>query len=154
MNRSPIKRHKSLQNLSREHHDGLTFSLRLSKGLTKNVDTKRLENYARWFWQSHLIDHFEMEEQHLFPLLDKDHPLLMKAIEQHEELRAFFKQEHLSRVAIQAIADLVKLHIRFEERELFMYIQEHVDKKELERFSKIHNQQKACPVWQDAFWLS
>ena len=67
MNNKPLKRHKSLQNLSREHHDGLVFALRLQKGVAKKADLKSMEAYAVWFWNTHLKPHFKMEEEHLFP---------------------------------------------------------------------------------------
>ena len=152
MNNPPIKRHSSLKNLSREHHDGLIFSLRLGKGIKNNVARERLEDYAKWFWKNHLTDHFKMEEQHLFPMIASRHPLIKKAIAQHRQLEGYFDQDSLSTTDLQIVADLVKRHIRLEERELFQYIQENVDESALAKFAEIHDVQQACPVWEDEFW--
>ena len=62
----PIKRHKALRNLSREHHDGLVFALRLKKGVSKKADLQSMEEYATWFWENHLLLHFQLEEERFF----------------------------------------------------------------------------------------
>ena len=59
----PIKRHISLQPLSRQHHDGLLLRWKLKKGLQKEIKLERLKAYVDWFWSSHLKSHFEFEEK-------------------------------------------------------------------------------------------
>jgi hypothetical protein len=90
LNNKPLNRHKALQNLSREHHEGLVFVLRLQKGLAKRAALKSMDAYCDWFWEYHLQPHFEMEEEHLFPKYGLHKKLIKKAINQHQNLKVFF----------------------------------------------------------------
>jgi hypothetical protein len=67
----PIKRHISLQPLSRDHHDGLLLKWKINQGISKGVDISRIQKYVDWFFKEHLIPHFRIEEDHLFAL-DKE----------------------------------------------------------------------------------
>ena len=55
-----MKRHTSLQPLSRDHHNGLMFCFRLNRGLEKNIDETRLKNYVDWFYANHIKEHFSV----------------------------------------------------------------------------------------------
>ncbi|MFN2260721.1 MAG: hemerythrin domain-containing protein [Psychroflexus sp.] len=152
MSKPPINRHKALRNLSREHHDGLVFALRLQKGVAKKADLQDMEDYAQWFWNHHLIPHFDMEEKHLFSRLDEEGDLVKKAKQQHRELKSLFEKESKSYADFKAIYELLQKHIRLEERELFMEIQHELDESELAEFQVIHDSQQACENWPDKFW--
>ena len=67
----PIKRHKAIQPLSREHHQGLLLSWKIRTGLSKGVSTDRIKTYADWFYKTYLIPHFEEEEKHRHYLPNK-----------------------------------------------------------------------------------
>ena len=60
MKNIPIKRHKALQPLSRDHHHGLLLSGKIRAGFSKNIEPLRIKNYADWFFKNHLIPHFEI----------------------------------------------------------------------------------------------
>lgn len=149
---SPIKRHEALKNLSREHHDGLIFALRLQKGVTKKAECQVMEAYATWFWKHHLIPHFEMEEKHLFPRLNEEHELVKEAKQQHRDLKSLFEIQSKDYEDFKAISELLQKHIRLEERELFNLIQEKLTENQLAEYQNIHNSQQACEVWPDSFW--
>lgn len=72
------KRHKALQNLSREHHHGLLLSWKIRTGFNKNVEVNRIKCYAHWFFKAHLIPHFELEETYIFPILKSDNELVKR----------------------------------------------------------------------------
>lgn len=152
MGTKPLKRHPSLRNLSREHHDILVFTLRLSKGIKRDIAIDRLVKYSRWFWESYLQEHFRLEEKHLFPLISDDHPMKEQALEQHQQIQAYFEQAGLDIQQLKIIRDMVNQHIRFEEREFFMFIQKKVDKSSLANFAMEHKNQRSCPIWFDEFW--
>ena len=152
MTNKPIKRHKALQNLSREHHDGLIFALRLQKGVAKKAELQDMEEYATWFWKHHLVPHFEMEETHLFPRLDDEHELVKEAKQQHLELKSFFDVKSKSYLDFERIYKLLQKHIRLEERELFNLIQKQLNENQLKEFHDIHDSQQACEVWPNPFW--
>ncbi|WP_332006933.1 hypothetical protein [Gaetbulibacter sp. NE] len=76
MSNKPLKRHTALQPLSREHHHGLLLSWKLREGFKKNIDINRMKTYTDWFYSTHLIPHFDMEEKHIFPLLGNENDLV------------------------------------------------------------------------------
>ena len=92
MNHKPQKRHKALQHLSREHHHGLLLSWKIRAGFSKNIDPKRIKIYADWFFKTHLIPHFEMEEAHIFTILNEDNDLIKKAMADHRRLKRLFTE--------------------------------------------------------------
>ena len=86
-----------------------------------------MEAYAEWFWNDHLKPHFKMEEMHLFPKYGLDQKLVKTAIDQHQSLKDLFGIESKSYEDFQNIYTLLQQHIRLEERELFMEIQNELD---------------------------
>jgi hemerythrin-like domain-containing protein len=152
VNHSPLKRHKALQNLSREHHDSLVFVLRLQKGVAKKADIKEMASYINWFWTSHLSIHFSVEETNLFPKYGLENSLVNKAIEEHQLIQQLAYQQPQSYDNITRLYKTLKSHIRFEERELFMRIQKDLSAKELADFESIHSQQLDCGLWINRFW--
>lgn len=148
----PIKRHLALQNLSREHHDALVFALRLQKGVAKKADLLDMKAYADWFWEDYLAAHFKLEEEFLFPLLGKDHKLVLKAQKQHQQLKSLFELPSKSYSDFEETYAFLQHHIRFEERELFNLMQEEVAEKDLLQFEKLHSEQKVCSFWENQFW--
>jgi hemerythrin-like domain-containing protein len=148
----PIKRHSALQNLSREHHDGLVFALRIKKGVAKKASLKDLEAYSNWFWEEYLQSHFQLEEEHLFPLLSEENSLVVKAIRQHQELALLFNLPSKTHSDYTEMQLLLNKHIRFEERELFNLMQEVLPEATLKEFEKLHTEQHLCSIWDTEFW--
>ncbi len=147
----PIRRHQSLQHLSRAHHFGLLFCWKIRQGLQHGVALERIRSFASWFWNNHLIQHFEIEEEKLFPVLGSDHPKVAIALQAHRQIAAFF-QDGLA--TLEALAELEKLlnsHIRFEERDLFNEIQGVANEEELE-ILQAHDHQAPPDDWPDEFW--
>ena len=148
----PIKRHKALQPLSREHHHGLLLSWKIREGLKRNIETDRIQKYAAWFFKHQLLPHFEMEEEHVFPLLGNDHEFVQQALTEHRRLKELFRstdktEEHLRRIE----EDLVG-HIRFEERVLFNEIQDVATESQLQLLEDILQDNPVCEPWEDEFW--
>jgi len=141
----PIKRHPALQNLSREHHDILVFGLRLKKGIQNNASIELMNEYIDWFWKAYLEAHFEREEKHLF-LIFFECNSIVEAKEYHEKIRLIFKKKSLSAPQIIELYQFIEKSIRFEERVLFNEIQEMATEQQLTKFSKLHQEQQACPL--------
>jgi len=80
------------------------------------------------FWESYLKEHFTLEENHLFPFLSDDHPMKEQALELHQQIKAYFEETRLDFHQLRAIKNMVNQHIRFEEREFFMFIQDNLRK--------------------------
>lgn len=153
---APIKRHIALQPLSREHHHALLLSWKIRSGLRKNVEANRIKKYCDCFFDNQLLPHFEMEENHLFPILGKEHDLVKQGVEHHRELQQLFKEQTASVENLQKIADLLDRHIRFEERILFNEIQKAASAEDLKKLAELHPEQapvcKAVDKWEDVFW--
>lgn len=153
---TPIKRSKELTQLSREHHDGLLLAWKIKTGLSNNIELKRIADYVDFFYHANLENHFELEEQFLFSLLPAKNELRIKAELQHNELRAIVNRIKI-RVNASCLMELVELlqgHIRFEERELFNYIEQTTPENLLREAAisiESHSINKKLN-WSDEFW--
>jgi|TARA_R110000850_G_scaffold30630_2_gene84200 iron-sulfur cluster repair protein YtfE (RIC family) len=148
----PIKRHPALQPWSRDHHQGLLLSWKIKKGFSLGIAPERIKKYTNWFWENHLIPHFETEEHYLFPILGNDNRLVQQAIDEHRQLKAFFEKEDAVSETLSKIERLLNDHIRFEERVLFQAIQEIANPEEIKLLETVHGEPEACETWEDEFW--
>ena len=151
MKTRPQKRHKALQPLSREHHHGLLLSWKIRSGFRKKIDPERIRVYAYWFFANHLIPHFEIEETHLFPILDLDHKLVKRALADHRRLKRLFTQNG-DATTLNKIEEELERHIRFEERILFPEIQKSATETQLKQFEIIHQPENFEDKLDDEFW--
>jgi hemerythrin-like domain-containing protein len=148
----PIERHKAIQPLSREHHQGLLLSWKIRTGLSKGVSTDRIKTYADWFYKTYFIPHFEEEEKHLFPILGNNNILIKKAIAQHRRLDRLFSNTSELKKYLNLIEEELEQHIRFEERVLFNEIQKVATEQQLQFILEHHNESKFFESSADRFW--
>ena len=73
----PLKRHEALKPISREHHHGLLLCWKIKTGMSKGVELSRIKGSVDYFYQTHLLPHFAMEEKYIFPILDNGHELMI-----------------------------------------------------------------------------
>ncbi|MBP0904683.1 hemerythrin domain-containing protein [Mariniflexile gromovii] len=150
MSQKPLKRHKALQPLSREHHHGLLLSWKIRAGFSKNVEPERMKVYADWFFKTHLIPHFELEEQYVFSILKADNDLVKSALSDHKRLKKLFLDEDIKN-ALSKIEEVLEQHIRYEERVLFPEIQKIATEPQLELIEKIHQEANFIDKLDDEF---
>ncbi len=149
---TPIKRHKALQGVSREHHHGLLLCWKIRTGLSKKVAPERIKTYVDWFFKTHLIPHFELEENYIFPILGMGNPKIKKALREHRRLlRLFTSNIDLIRSLVQ-IEEELEQHIRYEERQLFNEIQKVASEVQLDLIREHHNHEKFKDNTDDPFW--
>lgn len=146
------KRHKALQPLSRDHHHGLLLSWKIRTGLNKNIDTERIWQYANWFFKTHLIPHFNMEEKHIFTFLDDKNDLNKKALADHRRLKRLFSETEKDANTLSKIEEELERHIRFEERVLFPEIQKKATEEQLNLIEEIHDESQFVDKLDDEFW--
>lgn len=151
----PIKRHESLKPLSRDHHHGLLLSWKLRTGLQKNVDPERMMTYCQRFHAEHLVPHFGLEEEAIFPILGNEHELVKRALAEHRRLTRLFTGSDDPAIRISQIEEELEAHIRFEERVLFAAIEEVATEEELARVDELHQSldRSVSDLKEDAFWL-
>ena len=158
MENKPIKRNENIVILSREHHDGLLFAWKLRQGQKHGIVPERMAPYVSYFWESHLLEHFREEETLLFDKVDS--PLVTKAREQHESIKALIATiaggEVGNATVYSQLADAITDHIRFEERELFPYLESTLSEDQLSQVGAVLEQLHAVPAkddYADAVWI-
>lgn len=158
MEDKPIKRDQNIVRLSREHHFGLLFGWKLRQGIKFGVAPKRMQEYVRYFWAHHLQEHFETEEKVLFP--NSADTLVARALQEHRAIQKLIQEigEAIqpSTAQLNAIADLVSDHIRFEERALFPHLESTLTEVQLmnvgRQLDDLHRE-PAKDEYQDEFWV-
>ncbi|MCG9972572.1 hemerythrin domain-containing protein [Christiangramia crocea] len=153
--RKPIKRHKALQPLSREHHYGLLLCWKIRQGFKLNIEPERIKSYIDWFQLNYLKPHFEAEEKLIFPILGNDYDLVKRALTEHRRLEKLFNQESELEKTLKQIEKELDLHIKFEERVLFNKIQKEATSDQLEVIKEHHQDGNfSDDDWEDHFWIS
>ena len=148
----PLTRHASLQPFSREHHHSLLLGWKIRKGLNNGIPLERIKKYNDWFFKTMIKPHFEGEEKYMFPILGMEHELVKKALAEHRRLKRLFNAKKDLEKALNYIEEELERHIRFEERELFVLIQEKATPEELEKIDAFHKEIKFEENTKDVFW--
>ncbi len=159
-NRKPIKRSNELAPLSRDHHSGLLLSWKIKTGIQKAISADRIANYVVFYYRAHLEEHFRQEEEYIFSLVGNVSPLVRKALAEHREITGLITQLENEKPTgyenLEKLMNLLETHIRYEERELFPYIEQkaegHLLKNAGEIIAELHNNIKE-PAWNDEFWV-
>ena len=152
--KQPIKRSAELAPLSRDHHEGLLLGWKLRQGMKKGVDAARMATFVKWFWQVHLVPHFSKEETFLPPVLPNSHQLMQQMLEEHVNIKA--KVDRISDSStyddLEALAETVNQHIRFEERVLFNEVEKRATAEQLLQLLQQLTDDKVEEEWEDVFW--
>jgi len=143
-----MKRHPALVPLSRDHHGGLAWALRLRRSAAAGDASARLAAASEFveFFRTEERVHLRVEEDALFPLLlshVRSQPApLREARVQHMQLEGLARKLDIAvraglvdRETLDAAAALLDAHIRLEERQLFPLIEELVPDEELRRLA-------------------
>lgn len=155
-----MKREEQLQPLSHQHHNGLMAALLLKKGVEKQAATTVLDDFIVAVWNSELRNHFIKEEVYLHPHVLQI-PSLMEKYEQmkadHHQIRHVVDAIRNGGSTMEQIAEfytLLEKHIRFEERDLFPFIQEQIQAQQLDELGRNLQEleSKACSDYPVKFW--
>lgn len=154
----PIKRSKQLAPLSREHHDGLLFSWKIKQGIANNATIEQMRKFALWYWRHHIKPHFFQEEKILLPYLPADNPMKHRLKEEHDHIRELVigldEGTDADKRHLIILSDLVNQHIRFEERELFPFMEHLLTTEQLDTvFNELEAHPLTCEEWTDEFWV-
>nr|WP_082855801.1 hemerythrin domain-containing protein [Mucilaginibacter sp. L294] len=157
MKNKPIKRSGYLVTLSRDHHSGLLFCWKIKEGVKRGVSFDRINYYIRYFWESHLFEHFREEEILLFNQISGR--LTEKARDDHQELADWFKKIIDDGINCYSgyltFIGLLTDHIRFEERQVFPFLEQELPAKVLtgirDILIKLH-QDLFIDNYADEFW--
>ena len=151
-----MRRSEHIIELSRDHHVGLLFCWKIRQGINKQISIDRMVAYVDYFWHQNLKIHFEEEENCLF-VLEGD-AKIQKAIDEHIAIEKQINNilnDAVSIESLNTLADSVDQHIRYEERDLFPYLEQTIPPTTLENIGKkiaeIHHKEK--DDFKDEFWL-
>ena len=144
----------AFQLLRDEHRDGLLFADRLHS-YARKVSAERLADYTRWYWVHHIRPHFFHEEKILLPFLPVGSLLAKRLKDEHADIRDLILLLDREQDAhdFRLLAKLLEHHIRFEETELFPWLEKNLSATELEQIhvaiiaSAVHGSH-----WTDPFW--
>ncbi len=139
-----MKRHPSLQDLSREHHLMLLHARELRWVSKGSGDLLKACREFLDYWEKRGYTHFKQEEEKLFPYCERCQDwekteAVDLVFKQHEEIQSLIRRlqflmktnEDIVPVS-SALSDLLNRHIRHEERIVFEFIQNTLTERELE----------------------
>jgi hemerythrin-like domain-containing protein len=125
-------RHPSLRPLSHQHHNALALGV-LGRRLLDAGDSepvrRELARKARERYEIELKNHFELEEELLFPVCRRElgeMPMIELLISQHRTMEAMLREFDRQVPCAQALRDFYDLlasHVRAEEQHFFEDVQ-------------------------------
>lgn len=153
-----MKRALELMQLSRDHHSGLLLCWKIRYGLNHKISIDRIVAYLKHSFTNELEPHFKLEEEFAFILLPETHPMRLEALAQHALLRKQVGQmgeDPVNEEMLKTFSDLLELHIRFEERQLFPLIESSTPPEALKASGELINGEweKGNSIWDDEFWI-
>ena len=126
-----MRRDPNLIPLSHQHHNGLAMCVLTRRSLGADASPMNVAQLARRAvdrYELELANHFEIEEQILFPAIERagSHALLADLIAEHRELEGMVAQLRSAPTGavLESLCALLTEHIRREENELFQWAQE------------------------------
>jgi hemerythrin-like domain-containing protein len=130
-------RDPSLIPLSQQHHNGLALCLLTRRSLATDSSPENVARLARRAidrYELELVNHFEIEEQVLFPACGPM-PIIAELIREHRAIEAFIGELRAapSPALLERLCELLSSHIRREESELFEHIQRVLPRETLDR---------------------
>jgi len=130
-------RDASLIPLSHQHHNGLALCVMTRRSLAADgtsVNVAMLARRATDRYELELVNHFEIEEQVLFPACGPM-PLIAQLLAEHRMIEGLIAQLRTTPTGalLEQFCALLSGHIRREESELFEQIQRALPREVLDR---------------------
>ncbi len=118
--------------LSQQHHNGLALCVLTERALRADRSEATISELAKKAidrYEIELTNHFAIEEQVLFPLIERElghMPIVAELIGDHRALERMVEQMRSvpSVEQLESFCDLLRRHIRREENELFQDAQQ------------------------------
>ena len=130
-----MRRDPSLIPLSHQHHNGLALCVLTERALATDAGAESVRRLAQRIverYEIELINHFELEEQLLFPACPG--PLADELLGEHRELERMVRELASEPTAdrLTEFSGLLRRHIRREENEFFQQVQEQIPRERLD----------------------
>jgi len=129
-------RDASLIPLSHQHHNGLALCVMTRRSLESDASAENIAKLARRVvdrYELELANHFEIEEQVLFPVCG-DLPVVAELIAEHRAMEAMVAELRVAPTTelLEHFCEFLASHIRREERELFETVQRTLPRETLD----------------------
>ena len=130
-------RDPSLIPLSHQHHNALALCVLLRRSLAADASAESVARAAQRIvdrYEIELANHFEIEEQVLFPLC-ANRPLVEQLIAEHRAIEGMVERlkSAPSAALIEEFCELLPAHVRREESQLFEEAQRSLGRDVLDR---------------------
>ena len=130
--------------LSQQHHNGLALCILTERGIAADASPENLGKLSRRIidrYEIELTNHFGIEEQLLFPMIERElgkMAILAELIADHRTLEGMIDQLRTAPSAerLEKFCELLRRHIRREENVLFQEIQRRLPEGALETVAK------------------
>jgi hemerythrin-like domain-containing protein len=134
-----VLRDPALIPLSQQHHNGLALCVLTERALRGDRSAATIQHLATQAinrYEIELTNHFAIEEELLFPLIERTlgkMPMLDELIADHRAVESMIGQLRTAPSAelLERFCDLLRGHIRREENELFQDVQQRLPVKAL-----------------------
>lgn len=124
-----MKRHPALEPFSRDHNDALSLARSLRQEKPEAPDAFLAA------WEVEMLDHFDEEERLLSPLLTRE--LAHRLQTEHTDIKRL--KEGLP-ATMPELGLALEQHVRWEERELFPWVEDNADAAQLEKLRESTDQ--------------
>ncbi len=141
-----------LDYLKNEHHVIFELCYRIRVGLLQRVQTKRIKIYTDLFYHEYLKPHFQLEEQYVFSVFEKDNLLIKRAVSEHRKLKRLFESKDNIEESLSLIEEVLEKHLRFEEHVLFASLIEKIENRSVLFIMPELNETSI--EWPDKFWVN
>lgn len=124
-----MKRRPALIELSREHHGALVWAKRLASAAS-DLERQALRSEITERFARELTPHFLLEENKLLPRLHDigADGLVSRTLAEHRQLHQLADRARQGDdSALASLGVTLAAHVRFEERELFPFAEQHLD---------------------------
>lgn len=133
-------RDRALVPLSQQHHNGLALCVLTDRSLQADDspdNAARLATRALDRYDLEIANHFAVEEEVVFPLIERElgeYPILDELIAEHRHVERVVEQLRLAPEAatLRELTSVLRSHIRREESDLFEVIQQRLSRKVLD----------------------
>lgn len=153
-------RNNNPKEFTRDHHRGLSLSWKIRQGIKYKVALKELVTYTIHYACEALFPHFAEEENQVLIHLSPEDIYRKRTIAEHLEIIRLIDllgiEGYANEELLLKVADKAEEHIRFEERELFPYMEKKLSAGQLDEIGKLISQlhQPFVETYQNKFWAS
>ena len=142
-----MRRHPALAGLARDHHQALAVALTLRRAQEHQASLEHVRRALRRFVEGGGAGHFAREEQILLPAFaahgPADHPLVARTLIEHVVLRRGIadvldagRDPGDATASARALGRDLEAHVRLEERELFVLVEQTMPEAALEQLGR------------------